>query len=90
MNTFVKSHWLGSGGTLRLPQHASPLLAGLMASAIEVLTPMHMCRPLLLEDAIGYVAADELIEVTPGQIRLRKRILESGARRAATRKAAHA
>ena len=40
----------------------------------------------MLEDAIGYVAADELIEVTPGQIRLRKRILDGGARRAASRK----
>lgn len=41
---------------------------------------------MILEDAIGYVAADELIEVTPGQIRLRKRILDCTSRRVATRR----
>ncbi|GIL70940.1 hypothetical protein Vretifemale_1600, partial [Volvox reticuliferus] len=38
-------------------------------------------RIMTLEDAIGYVAADELIEVTPTAIRIRKEILEAGARR---------
>ncbi|KAI3431850.1 hypothetical protein D9Q98_010602 [Chlorella vulgaris] len=38
-------------------------------------------RILTLEDAIGYVAGDELIEVTPTKLRLRKRTLESGGRR---------
>ena len=45
-----------------------------------------MYRLLALEDAIGYVAADELIEVTPGQIRLRKLILDGSARRTAVRR----
>ncbi|KAK9827239.1 hypothetical protein WJX81_001716 [Elliptochloris bilobata] len=33
-------------------------------------------RVFTLEDAIGYVNGDELIEVTPGSIRLRKRVLD--------------
>jgi GTP-binding protein len=44
-------------------------------------------RAMTLEEAIGYVGADELMEVTPGAVRLRKRVLESGARRAGKRKA---
>ncbi len=34
----------------------------------------------------SYVAADELIEVTPSRLRLRKRTLESGMRRQQRRK----
>jgi GTP-binding protein len=33
-----------------------------------------------LERAIEYIAADELLEVTPKNLRLRKRILNSGER----------
>ncbi|MEO8252307.1 MAG: translational GTPase TypA [Chloroflexota bacterium] len=41
-------------------------------------------RLMTLESAIEYIAADELVEVTPGAIRLRKRILtQHGRRRAA-------
>lgn len=49
-----------------------------------VLTPP---RVMTLEDAIGWVAADELIEVTPSAVRLRKRVLESGRRKADRRRA---
>jgi predicted membrane GTPase involved in stress response len=49
------------------------------------LTP---ARQFTLEDAIGYVAGDELIEVTPGSIRLRKRMLDSSARKSQKRRAA--
>jgi GTP-binding protein len=44
-------------------------------------------RRLSLEEALGYVAADELIEVTPDAIRLRKRTLDPNKRRVQTRKA---
>ena len=37
-------------------------------------------RSLNLEDAVGLIRDDELVEVTPKWIRLRKRILEQGAR----------
>ncbi len=49
------------------------------------LTP---ARLFTLEDAIGYVTADELIEVTPGSVRLRKRALDPSARKSLKRKAA--
>ena len=39
-----------------------------------------------LEEAIGYVQADELIEVTPSAIRLRKAILDGNKRKAQSRK----
>jgi GTP-binding protein len=45
-------------------------------------------RPLTLESAIEFIAADELVEVTPSSIRLRKRILsQHDRRRAAGREA---
>ncbi|MEO6059559.1 MAG: translational GTPase TypA, partial [Candidatus Limnocylindria bacterium] len=37
-------------------------------------------RPITLESAIEFIAADELVEVTPTSIRLRKRVLARGAR----------
>ncbi len=42
------------------------------------LTP---ARPLTLEAAIEFIAADELVEVTPSSIRLRKRLLSAHDRR---------
>lgn len=44
-------------------------------------------RQMTLEDAIGYVGADELIEVTPTQIRLRKQVLNASTRKATARRA---
>ena len=41
-----------------------------------------------LERAIEYVGPDELVEATPGNIRLRKRILDSNERRKAVKRAA--
>jgi GTP-binding protein len=38
-------------------------------------------RPLTLESAIEFIAADELVEVTPASIRLRKRSLSQHDRR---------
>ena len=43
---------------------------------------------LSLEQAIAYLADDELVEVTPKSIRLRKRRLDANARRKAARAAA--
>jgi GTP-binding protein len=40
---------------------------------------------LSLERAIEYIAADEFVEVTPKSLRLRKRILNNGARQKATK-----
>ncbi|CAK7323987.1 unnamed protein product [Dovyalis caffra] len=43
-------------------------------------------RLMTLEEAIGYVASDELIEVTPKAIRLRKRYLEVNKRKAMSKR----
>ncbi len=44
-------------------------------------------RKMTLEDALSYIQDDELVEVTPDTIRLRKRELDSGARKKAKRAA---
>jgi GTP-binding protein len=43
---------------------------------------------LTLEQAIAYIADDELVEVTPRSIRLRKRQLDATERRKGARRAA--
>ena len=44
--------------------------------ALRLITPKHFS----LEEAIEFIADDELIEVTPKSIRLRKRILDNSLR----------
>ncbi len=51
--------------------------------ALTLITP----RDMSLEEAIEFIAADELIEVTPKSIRLRKRILDTPTRLKAQAKA---
>ncbi|KAF9595946.1 hypothetical protein IFM89_006227 [Coptis chinensis] len=43
-------------------------------------------RLMTLEEAIGYVASDEMIEVTPKSIRLRKRYLDAGKQKTMSKK----
>ena len=50
-----------------------------------ILTPP---MKLTLEKALAYIADDELVEVTPGSIRLRKRHLDPHERKRAERRAA--
>ena len=45
-------------------------------------------RKMTLEQAIAYIEDDELVEVTPKSIRLRKRFLESEDRKRAKKQAA--
>ena len=54
--------------------------------AVRLTPPVQMS----LEEAIAYIADDELVEVTPKAIRLRKRLLDSNDRRRASRAAAAA
>ncbi|MFA6020475.1 MAG: translational GTPase TypA [Rhodospirillales bacterium] len=49
--------------------------------AVRLTTP----RKISLEDAIAYIQDDELVEVTPKSIRLRKRILDPNDRKKASR-----
>jgi GTP-binding protein len=51
--------------------------------AVRLIPP----KILSLEQAIAYIADDELVEVTPKSIRLRKRLLDSNARKRAERAA---
>ena len=50
---------------------------------------MRLTPPVLmtLEQAIAYIADDELVEVTPKSIRLRKRLLDPNARKRQARAA---
>ena len=50
-----------------------------------VATGLTPATKLSLERAIEYIAADELVEVTPKSLRLRKRILNNGARQKAAK-----
>ena len=49
--------------------------------AVRLTTPVRMS----LEQAIAYVDDDELVEVTPRALRLRKRLLDPHARKRAAR-----
>ena len=49
--------------------------------AVRLTTP----RKMSLEQAISYIADDELVEVTPKHIRLRKRLLDPHARKKESR-----
>jgi GTP-binding protein len=51
--------------------------------AVRLTTP----RPVKLEEAIGYIDDDELLEVTPKSVRLRKRFLKAHERKKASRAA---
>ena len=50
--------------------------------AIKLVPPLIMS----LEQALEFVSGDELVELTPSSIRLRKRFLEQNARRRENRK----
>jgi GTP-binding protein len=57
------------------------------ACSLHTQVPLIPPRLLTLEEAIGYVAADELIEVTPEAVRIRKVEMSADRRRTAARQA---
>jgi GTP-binding protein len=61
-------------------------LTNIRASGVDETIRLTPAKRINLEEAIGYVGEDELIEVTPKAIRLRKAELASGMRRRATRR----
>ena len=61
-------------------------LTNIRAAAADDNIRLEPPRVITLESALEFIADDELIEVTPGAIRLRKRILDAGARRKAARR----
>ncbi len=50
------------------------------ASTKDVTETMRAPRNMSLDDAIDYLGSDELLEVTPGALRLRKRVLDHNSR----------
>jgi len=61
-----------------------------VTGAKEVVERLSPPRIMGLEDAIAYIREDELVEVTPKHIRIRKRELSSSLRATADRKAKNA
>ncbi|MDE0358858.1 MAG: translational GTPase TypA [Gammaproteobacteria bacterium] len=61
-------------------------LTNIRAAAADDNIRLEPPRIITLESALEFIADDELIEVTPVAIRLRKRILDAGARRKAARR----
>jgi GTP-binding protein len=55
-------------------------LTNVRAARAEVLESLTPARKMSLDESIEYLAEDELLEVTPESIRIRKRILDSEAR----------
>ncbi len=62
-------------------------LTNIRAASKEATVTLKAPRRLSLEAALEYIEDDELVEVTPTAVRLRKRILDEGARRRAERQA---
>ena len=58
-----------------------------VTGAVEVVDRLAPPRIMGLEDAIAYIREDELVEVTPKHIRLRKKVLSQSQRETMTRKA---
>ena len=61
-------------------------LTNIRAAAADDNIRLEPPRIITLESAMEFIADDELMEVTPAAIRLRKRILDAGARRKAARR----
>ena len=61
-------------------------LTNIRAAAKDEAVALYPPQPLALEEALAYIDEDELVEVTPKNIRLRKILLDSNDRRKAERK----
>src|SRR5262249_60178928 len=72
-----------------LPVNISRLkhLTNIRSSTKEATVTLKAPRSMSLEESIEYVEDDELVEITPGPIRLRKRILDESMRKKAERSA---
>jgi len=56
-------------------------LDNIRSSTKELTVKLDVARRLTLEEALEFINPDELVEVTPGSVRLRKRVLDDGERR---------
>jgi len=81
--------WSGSRrrgrGAARQARPVNPTRAkkldNIRSSTKELTVKLDAARRLTLEEALEFINPDELVEVTPGSIRLRKRVLDDGERR---------
>ena len=73
------------GNDLEVNPLKTKQLTNIRAAGKDDATRLTPARRLRLEEAISYVATDELVEVTPKSIRLRKALLDPHARRRAAR-----
>ncbi len=62
-------------------------LNNIRSSTKEATVTLKASRTLSLEDALEYVEADEVVEITPGSVRIRKRQLTESLRKKADREA---
>jgi GTP-binding protein len=65
-------------------------LTNIRSSTKEAFVTLKAARKLSLEGALEYIESDELVELTPESLRLRKRLLDENARKRAQRDAAGA
>jgi GTP-binding protein len=61
-------------------------LTNMRSSSADIAVRLTTPRQMSLDDCIEYLSADELLEVTPQNLRLRKRILNTDDRRKASRR----
>lgn len=61
-------------------------LTNMRASGTDAVVRLAPPREFTLEQALEYIADDELVEITPKSIRMRKKILDEGARKRSQRK----
>jgi GTP-binding protein len=61
-------------------------LTNMRASGSDMAVKLTPPRPMPLEGAIEWIEEDELVEVTPKSIRLRKEILDHSQRKVANKK----
>ena len=62
-------------------------LNNIRSSTKEATVTLKASRSLSLEDALEYIESDELVEITPASVRMRKRELRESLRKKATREA---
>ena len=75
------------GNDLEVNPLKAKQLTNIRASGKDDAVTLTPPKRLSLEQAIAYIADDELVEVTPGHIRLRKRFLDPHERKRQSRKA---
>lgn len=62
-------------------------LNNIRSSTKEATVVLKSSRSITLEAALEYIEDDELVEITPAAVRIRKRLLDEGARKRASRQA---